>query len=303
MTTKTKTLATLLAVAVVLSSGAYALGTQAGGGGALASSSSGPGSTAGNAAAGATSIAATGGPTARRAFRGGPGRAGFGDLAQKLGVSTTALEDALKAIRDEKTPQQRRAEITAALAAALGKPAADVTKAIDSVLPDRPARGPGKRAGRRGDFAAALAKALGVDQAKVQAGLDKARPELGKDRGNGNRRFDRGAFEDTIVNDIASATGVDAAKVRSALQDLQPDRGARRDARDDIRQKLATALGVTTDALQTAIEKVATDQRDAFATELAQKLNIDAAKVKDALPDLRGPGFGFGFGFGGRHHG
>ena len=305
MTTKTKKLATLLAVAVVLSSGAYALGTQTGDGGALASSSSASANTAGSAVAGATNIATTG-SAPHRGFRGGPGRAGFADLAQKLGVSTTALQDALKAIRDEKTPAQRRTEITAALAAALGKPAADVTKALDSVLPDRPAGGPGKPGDRRGDFAAALAKALGVDQAKVQAGLDKARSDLGKDRGNGNRRFDRGAFEDTVVNDIASATGVDAAKVRSALQDLRPDRGARRDRRDapdDIRQRLATALGVTTDQLQTAIEKVATDQRDAFATELAQKLNIDVAKVKDALPDVRGPGFGFGFGVGGRHHG
>src|SRR6185436_13834235 len=155
MTTKTKKLATLLTVAVVLSSGAYALGTQTGGGGALASSGSASASTAGSAAAGATNIAATG-STTHRGFRGGPGRAGFADLAQKLGVTTTALEDALKAIRDEKTPEQRRTEITAALAAALGKSADDVTKALDSVLPDRPAGGPGKR----GDFAAALAKAL-----------------------------------------------------------------------------------------------------------------------------------------------
>ena len=293
MTTKTKKLATLLTVAVVLSSGAYALGTQTGGGGAVASSGSAAASASGSPAAGATNSAAPGSAN-NRGFRGGPGRAGFADLAQKLGVSTTALENALAAIRDEKTPDQRRTEITNALAAALGKPAADVTKALDSVLPDRPDD-------RRGDFAAALAKALGVDQAKVQAGLDKARSDLG----NGNRRFDRGAFEDTIVDDIASATGVDAAKVRSALQDLRPDRGRdeRHEARDDIRQKLATALGVTTDQLQTAIEKVASDQRDAFATELAQKLNIDAAKVKAALPDVRGPGFGFGFGFGGRHHG
>ena len=298
MTTKTKKLATLLAVAVFLSSGAYALGTQTGGGGAVASSGSAAASASGSPAAGATNSAAPGSAN-NRGFRGGPGRAGFADLAQKLGVSTTALENAFAAIRDEKTPDQRRTEITNALAAALGKPAADVTKALDSVLPDRPDD-------RRGDFAAALAKALGVDQAKVQAGLDKARQDLGKDQGHNGRRFDRGAFEDTIVDDIASATGVDAAKVRSALQDLRPDRGRdeRHEARDDIRQKLATALGVTTDQLQTAIEKVATDQRDAFATELAQKLNIDAAKVKDALPDFRGgPGPGFGFGFGGRHHG
>jgi len=172
-----------------------------------------------------------------------------------------------------------------------------VSKALDSVLP---APGPGAPADHRGDFAAAIAKALGVDQAKVQAGLDKARQDLGKtrpDRSNG-RPFDRSTFENTIVGDIASATGVDAAKVRSALQSLRPDPATRRDHRDrgdDIRQKLATALGVTTDQLDAAFAKVRTQARDQFATELAQQLKIDVQKVKDALPD-----FG-GFGFGRRH--
>jgi len=299
MTTRTKTLATLLAVAVVLTSGAYALGSQAGGGGALASSS-GSANASGTTAAGASNVSTSGGPGAR-GFRGGRDfRAGFDQLAQKLGVSTTALQHALKAIRDEKTPDQRKTDAIQAFAAALGKPVDQVTSAVNSVLPDR---GPGKAGDHRGDFAAALAKALGVDQTKVQAGLDKARQDLGKDRPdrNGGRRFDRGAFENTVVNDIASATGVDAAKVRSALQSLRPKAGDHRDrgaARDDIRQKLATALGVTTAQLDAAFQKVATQARDQFATELAQKLNIEVQKVKDALPDVRG---GFAFGFGHRH--
>jgi protein-disulfide isomerase-like protein with CxxC motif len=159
------------------------------------------------------------------------------------------------------------------------------------VLPDTPDRRTGKV--DRGDFAAALAKALGVDQAKVQAGLDKARQDLGNGPRDRNRDGRRGDRLDTVVNDVAAATGVDAAKVRSALQSLRPNRGDRRDrrgARDDIRQKLATALGVTPAALDAALEKVRTQERDAFATELAQKLNIDPQKVKDALPDVRGPG-------------
>jgi hypothetical protein len=298
MTTRTKKLATLLAVAVVLTSGAYALGSQAGGGGALASSS-GSANASGNSAAGATNVSTGNGP-GTRGVGGGRFRFGFDDLAQKLGVSTTALQNALKAIRDEKTFDQRKTEAIQAFAAALGKPVDQVTSAVDSVLPDR---GPGKAGDHRGDFAAAIAKALGVDQAKVQAGLDKARQDLGKDRPdrNGGRRFDRGAFENTIVNDIASATGVDAAKVRAALQGLRPKAGDHRDrraARDDIRQKLATALGVTIAQLDAAVQKVATQARDQFATELAQKLNIDVQKVKDALPDVRG---GFAFGFGHRH--
>ena len=153
----------------------------------------------------------------------------------------------------------------------------------------------------RRDITAALAKALGVDAAKVQAGLDKARQDFrdgNRDRGRPPRRLDM------VVNDIASATGVDAAKVRSALQSLRPKPGDRRDRRDrrgpadDIRQKLATALGVTTAQLDAAFEKVRTQARDQFATELAQKLSIDPQKVKDALPDRGGIGFGFG-----RRHG
>src|SRR3954470_22706150 len=201
MNTRTKKLAVLLGVGVVLSSGAYALGTQSGDGGALASGSN---------------AAASGAAPTVASDRRGPGRAGFrrggaglDDLATKLGVSETALRTALVAIRDAKTPDQRRAELTQALATALGKPVDQVTSALNSVLPDKP-----DRDRVRGQFAADLAKALGVDTAKVQAGLDKARQDF-RD-GNGNRDRRRGNL-DTVVNDIASTTGVDAAKVRSAL--------------------------------------------------------------------------------------
>jgi transcriptional regulator with XRE-family HTH domain len=285
MTTRTKKLATLLTTGVVLSSGAYALGSQTGDGGALASSSAGSTTAAG---ANGTNVADRRGRAGARAF--GRDR-GFGleALATKLGVTPTALHNALKAIRDAKTPAQRRAELTQALATALGKPVDQVTTAVNSVLPDKPDRGPG----RAGDFAAALAKALGVDTAKVQAGLDKARQDFGKGPRDRDRNGRRGDRLDALVNDIASATGVDAAKVRSALQSLRPkagDRHDRRGARDDIRQKLATALGVTPAALDAALAKVRTQERDAFATALAQRLNIDPQKVKDALPSFPGPG-------------
>jgi hypothetical protein len=270
MTTRTKKLATLLTAGLVLSSGAYALGSQTGDGGALAASATG------------TSSSGTANGTAVGDRRGGPGRRGPGpgldDLATKLGVTPGALRTALEAIRDEKTPAQRRTELAGALATALGKPVDQVTAAVDSVLPDKPSP---DRA--RGDFAADLAKALGVPVAKVQAGLDKAKQDF---RG---RRGPRGNL-DAVVGDIASATGVDAAKVRSALRSLRPGPGKRHEHRDDVRQKLATALGVTTDRLDAAFEKVRTQARDQFATDLAQKLNIDPQKVKDALPDFPGRG-------------
>jgi hypothetical protein len=289
MKTRTKKLAILLTVGVVLSTGAYALGTQAGDGGALASGSNASDSGSGTGSGIALKVSTHQG--GRPGFRGGPGP-GLSDLATKLGVSETALRTALEAVRDSKTPDQRRAELTQALATALGKPADQVTSALNSVLPDKP-----DRDRVRGAFAADLAKALGVDAAKVRAGLDKARQDFHD--GDRDRNGRRGGF-DTVVNDIAAATGVDAAKVRSALQSLRPKPGPRherRDARDDIRQKLATALGVTTAQLDAALDKVRTQARDQFATELAQKLNIDPQRVEDALPDR----VGFAFGFGRRH--
>jgi hypothetical protein len=292
MTTRTKKLATLLTAGVVLSSGAYALGSQTGDGGALASSATG----SAGASANGTAVADRRGAPGARGLRRGGGPA-FDGLATKLGVTPAALQTALKAIRDEKTPAQRRTELIQALATALGKPVDQVTTAVNSVLPDKPDRGAGKAGpGKGADFAAAIAKALGVDVGKVQAGLDKARQDFPKGPRDGNRSTRRGDRLDGLVNDIAASTGADAAKVRAALQGLRPKRGDRKDrrgARDDIRQRLATALNVSPDALQAAFDKVRTQQRDAYATELAQKLNIDPQKVKDALPDFPGPG---------RHH-
>ena len=123
-------------------------------------------------------------------------------------------------------PDQRKTERSQALAAALGKPVDDVTERGQLRAPRPPGR-PGKAGDHRGDFAAALAKA-----ARCRPGEGPGRPRQGPPgprqgppRRNGGRRFDRGAFENTVVNDIASATGVDAAKVRSALQGLRPKAG------------------------------------------------------------------------------
>jgi transcriptional regulator with XRE-family HTH domain len=278
MTTRTKKLAALLTAGVVLSSGAYALGSQSGDGGAVAS-----GTKASSAASGTSSVSVSNGSATNGPGRGPRGARAFGrgfgldDLADRLGVSEPALRDALRAIRDARTPEQRRTELVQALATALGKPAADVQRAVDAVLPDR--------GDRRADLSAAIARELGVDAAKVQAALDTLRRQRGdRDRSGPGRRGDR---RDALVDAIASSTGADAARVRAALDKvLAANRPDRRDRRGDARQRLATALGVTTDQLETALDKVRTDQRNAFATALAQRLNIDVQKVQDALQDL-----------------
>jgi energy-converting hydrogenase A subunit M len=270
MTTRTKKLATLLTAGVALSSGAYALGSQSGDGGAVAAATK----SSGAATSAANLSVSTGRDRGPNGARGFGRRGGFGldGLASRLGVSETALRDALRAIRDAKTPEQRRTELVQALAAALNKRAADVQRAVDSVLPDRD--------DRKADLAAAIARELGVDAAKVQSAFDTLLQNRDRDGRRGVRR-------DALVDAIASATGADAARVRAALDKVRDaNRPRRGDRRDDGRQRLATALGVSTDQLQTALEKVRTDQRNAFATALAQRLNIDVQKVQDVLQDL-----------------
>jgi Mn-dependent DtxR family transcriptional regulator len=267
MTSQTKKATAVLAGSVVLASAAYALGSQAGDGDAIA------GSPAGTTAAGApaATAAATGNrgrDADRRHHHGGPG---LSRLAERLGVSASALRTALTEIRREQPSRaERRQQLAAALAAALGLPADRVTSALDRVAPDRGAR--------RDRLAEQLAAELGVDAAKVRAALDKVRRghHDGRDRGDG------------VAAELARALGVDAAKVRAALQKLRGDRrdGHRGARRDDRLEALADALGVSEDRLETALRKVRDDQRDAFAARLAKKLGISAAKVRDALGDL-----------------
>ena len=224
MTTQTKKATAILAGSVALASAAYALGSQAGDGGAIAKSSSAGsanGSVSGNVANAGLAI---GGDRGWRGFR----RGGFGldSLADRLGVSETALRDALQAIRRaQPSREERRKEIASALAAALGVPADKVTAALDQVKPDRDAR--------RSEFESRLAQALGIDAAKVRAAIDRL-------RGNGRRDG---------LDVLARELGVTTDRLRTALRDLRPDRGDRRDRRGDRREELAKALGVTEDKL------------------------------------------------------
>jgi transcriptional regulator with XRE-family HTH domain len=257
MTTQTKKATAVLVGSVALASAAYALGSQAGDGGAVAN-----GSAASSSAGSSTTPVHDGRRGARNGF-------GLPLLADRLGVSVTALRDALSEIRrDAPSREQRRARFAAALASALNLPADKVTAALDKALPDR--------AGRRDAFTDALAKELGVDAAKVRAALQKLHDD---------RRGDRGAGLAALAREI----GVTEDKLRAALVKLHDDRRGRHDRgghRGDRLEALASALGVSEDKLDAALDRVSSDARDAFATQLAQQLNITADKVKDVLADL-----------------
>jgi DNA-binding transcriptional regulator YdaS (Cro superfamily) len=263
--TKTTT-ALALTGAVALASGAYAIGSQAGDGDAIAAKN-------GNSTARGYGGPPFGGPG--HGWRGG-GPPMLQGLADRLGVKEADLQAALEDIRKDKVGD-RRDEFARQLADALGIDVAKVTAAFEKL---------GPKGGRHQDFAAALAKKLGVSTAKVQQAFDQQRA----------RRGDLDAF--------AKALGVTPEKLRQAFESLRADhpRDRRPGRRGPGTAALAKALGVSQAKLRAALEKVRAaheadeqKERDAFAQALADRLNIDVQKVKDALDDFT-PRFGE------RHH-
>jgi hypothetical protein len=284
MTPRTKKTAAALTGALVLASGAYALGSQAGGGSALAGSN--------DAARQNTGYGFGAGP-GHRGFRGGP-REALADAAQQLGVSEDKLLAALRKLRDERKDEIAglRDDFEKALAQELGIAEAKVESALDKRVEQRRDGRKLRRDGRRGDlrdaFATELAKELGISAAKVRAALDEVH-KLRAPR-------DLGA--------LAKELGVTEAKLRDALQAVRPGPGRPprdRGLRDEKLNSLAQDLGVSQAKLRDALQEIRDDlkaQRDQaiddFAADLANELGVSKAKVDDVIDSLghhgrRGP--------------
>jgi AraC-like DNA-binding protein len=247
MTRGKQTTAFALAGAVALASGAYALGSQAGDGSAAADNSGTP-----------THF----GPGGRPGFgRGGPPGFGLDRLADRLGVSESALQNAIEDIRGD-----AKGTFAKELAAALKIDAAKVTAALEKVRPERP---PHPRFRRPTALAAELAKELGLSTAKVRAALRQ------------NRDPDA----------LAKALGVSEHKLHDAFHAVIGKDRPHPPGRPGF-GNLAKELGVTQAQLRAALEKVRAnhkDLRDDFAQALADRLKIDVAKVQDVLDDLKPP--------------
>ena len=190
-------------------------------------------------------------------FGPGPGRnglrPGFDDLADRLGVDEAALRSALEDIAKE-----RKDDFAQRLADALKIDRAKVEQAFADARPERP------RMRAPQAFAAALAKELGVSTAKVRAALEKRRGHHGD------------------PGDLAADLGVSEEKLREAFRAVF----------DKVRRphprfgNLAKELGVTQAQLDAAFDELKArheELRDEFAQELADRLNLDVAKVKEAL--------------------
>jgi hypothetical protein len=160
MRSRTKTAVVALAGAVALSSAAYGIGTQVGGGTASAGDGDERGVERGFA---------FGGPPP------GLGRRlhiGFDGLADELGVDAGELREALEDFSEQRKDDPGQ-NFAAALAKALDKPVEDVEAALDDVAPREPLRG---RCLPRPPFGD-LAEELGVSKAELREALRELRPE------------------------------------------------------------------------------------------------------------------------------
>src|SRR4051794_21495742 len=193
MSTRTQQTAVALTGAVAVAFGAYAIGSQSGGGSANATGS---GTSARTASSGAAQQVHLGFGRDRR----GPG-AGLSDLAQRLGVSQAALRSALSDVRNQLqgTRPDPRGRLAAELATALGLPTAQVQAALQKVLPDRARRDPFSDAALDD-----LAKALNLDAAKVRSTFARLRAD-GRPDG---------------IAQIAAALGVSRRQLRTALRSV-----------------------------------------------------------------------------------
>jgi AraC-like DNA-binding protein len=224
---------------------------------ALASGAYALGTQAGDGAATANGRSAAPGHGFGPGRPGAPGfRPGFENLADRLGVDEAELRRALEDIASE-----RKADFAQRLADALNVDRAKVEQALEDARPDRPHRPRPPEA-----LAAALAKELGLSTAKVRAALEQRRGRPGH------------------PGDLADALGVSEERLREAFHAVVGDKVRPRFG------NLARELGVTQAQLEAAFEKLRDDHedlRDQFAQELAERLNLDVAKVEEALETPR----------------
>src|SRR3954452_13262207 len=272
MTPRTKKTAAALSGALVLASGAYALGSQAGDGAALA------GSTTTSSSQRSGRPFGPGGRDHARELSG---------LAGRLGVSPARLRAALQDLRPDRRADNEGV-LAKALAGQLGLSTDKVQSALQTLHGERKLKRDDRRGDRRDEFAQALATKLGVPVAKVRAGLEAVRPS-----GPGAGPPDIAA--------LAQKIGVTEDKLRAALDGLRPGRPGRPGGPRGFGRRggpgpgpdgaaLAKALGVTPAKLRAALEKIRPTlekehqaERDAFISKLAAKLGVSEAKVKAAI--------------------
>jgi signal transduction histidine kinase len=100
------------------------------------------------------------------------------------------------------------------------------------------------------------------------------------------------------LDNLADRLGVEEDALRDALEDVRGSLPEPRDIRSDFAQELADELNTSKARVEAALERIRENKQDEFeqrhdelAEALAQRLNLDVEKVKDAL-ELPKPPFG-----------
>ncbi|MBX5441648.1 MAG: hypothetical protein IRZ32_08990 [Solirubrobacteraceae bacterium] len=255
--------------AVVLASGAFALGTQLDDGSAVAAKSDSSGSSS---------------TTPKRTKPGAPGGPGFWrggpeGLADELGVEEDALEKALDELRDE-LPDVEHVDLAQALADGLNVDRDRAREALRDARPDLPDSFDEARKA----VAAELARILGVSEERARDALEQIEPRRPWELAD--------AFAD-----VATALGVTEERLVDALGEVNwpAITGVSKAIADELGVSVDRVEQILRDAQKTQVERMQ-QRRDQLVDGLARKLGISADKVRDAIG--QGPWLGFGFAFG-----
>jgi hypothetical protein len=137
-----------------------------------------------------------------------------------------------------------------------------------------------------GGTAGAAAGARGQQRPPLEMGLAIAGRD-GQERRAHTLRLPGAPFED-----LADRLGVDADKLRETLEDIRQDLPRPAEAREDFADELAKELGTTAGKVEAALERLRErheqeleDRRAELAKRLADRLNLDADEVEEALGD------------------
>jgi DNA-binding MarR family transcriptional regulator len=104
-------------------------------------------------------------------------------------------------------------------------------------------------------------------------------------RGSGPPAFFRGG-QPPGLSDLAGKLGVDSGELTKALRDFHDNKAA--DRRDDFAATIAKALGISTDKVTAAFDRLHKQHEARFAARLADALGVNADKVQAALDKLMG---------------
>jgi len=115
-----------------------------------------------------------------------------------------------------------------------------------------------------------------------ELGVSRAKLRAALQAVGGGDRPDKGS----LSADLAAALGVEESAVEEILEANRPD-GPRGPGHDDLAEALASGLNIDQAKVEDALENLHENRHEAFAAKLAEELGLDADKVAEALESQR----------------